>query len=110
MSSHIDFLRGQTGADVRVAAQGNTLAVVLTADELLCGRAGFLGRFGARLDRYPLARLSGLEMLPNPSASVLTLRFAQPDEEITVLFPASERHAVDQLVGALKDQLQVVAS
>lgn len=105
MPSHIDFLRRHAGPDVRLAAQGNTLAVVLTGDELLCGRAGLFGRFGNRVSRYPLARLAGLEILPNPNASVLTLRFSEPDEELTVLFPASARPVVDQLTAELRRQL-----
>lgn len=105
MPSHIDFLRSQAGGDVRLAAQGNTLAVVLTGEELLCGRAGLFGRFGNRVDRYPLTRLAGLEVLPNPNASVVMLRFAEPEEEVTVLFPASERAAVDELTAALQHRL-----
>jgi hypothetical protein len=103
MANHVEFLRQQVGGgSVRAAAQGNTVAVVVTDEEILCGRSGLFGRFGNRVERFPLSRLSALEVLPNPSASLLQLRFAAPDEDRSVLFPASARTALDEVVSVLQ--------
>lgn len=101
-TTHIAFVQAQLGDQpARAVGQGNTQAVVVTDAEIAVGRAGLFGRFGNKLQRYPLARLHGCELIANPSAHILRIYFTDPVEELTVMFPGSEKAAADGIAGAL---------
>lgn len=101
MANHLEYVRRQIDTPPLVALMVTNQAVVLTADEIVTGRAGLFG-FGNRLTRYPLATLRDVQLIPNPSASLLRLFFADHDEPLTLMFPQHVRPEVDRILAALE--------
>jgi hypothetical protein len=103
MSKHIDFLSQQTGGRaVRVAAQGFSMAVVVTDEEVIVGNTGLFGRFGTRVTRYARERIAQVGIRPNRDATMLQMSLVSPDEQVFVLFESSARDEVDTLVETLR--------
>ena len=109
MSTRMEFVRQNVAAGtIRASAEGIRVAVVVTDDELVTGRTGLFGRWGNRVERFPLARLTGLRLVPNPSASLLQLEFLETAAgSVTVMYEPSARQDFDAVVRLLQQRLQL---
>jgi len=102
-TTHIAFVLDQLAGQIaRATAQGNTQAVVVTDEEIATGRAGLFGRWGGKVQRYPLARLRDHELIHNPSCYILRVYLVDPAEELTVMFPGSAKAAAEEIAAALR--------
>ena len=108
MSAHMEFVRQNVAAGtIRASAEGIRVAVVVTDDELVTGRAGLFGRWGNRVERFPLGRLAGLRVVPNPSAYLLQLEFRESAAGgVTVMYEQSAKQDFDAVVRLLQQRLQ----
>jgi hypothetical protein len=58
MASDVDFIRERlNGERVLAIVQGISMAVALTESALVTGKRGLFGRWGQKLDRYPIFNL-----------------------------------------------------
>jgi hypothetical protein len=108
MSNHMDLVRkSSNGAALRAAGEGIRVAVAVTDTELITGRAGFLGRFGSRVERFELSALSELKHVPNPSANLLVLEFAgSPARTLALMYERSAQTDFDQIVAVLSGRVR----
>jgi len=87
----VDYVREQLqGERIAVIVQGISLALALTDESLVTGKRGLFGRWGNRLERFPLTAVAAVQVIPNPTANVLRVEFAgTPPHSLAVVFPAS---------------------
>ena len=94
------------GAAIRAAGKGLTMAVAVTDDEIVTGRAGFLGRWGAKVERYRLDELSGVTTIANPSANLLKLEFGGDAGSIlTIMYGPEAVPDFERLITLLERRL-----
>ena len=73
MSKHTDVIhRSIPPQTIRAGGEAMGLGIAVTDHELVTARGGF---GGGRLERYPLATLTGLRTLPNPHATLVEAEF-----------------------------------
>jgi hypothetical protein len=108
MSKHLEILRDRiNGATARAVGEGMLQAVIVTDEDFVIGRAGFLGtRWGAQVERFPLKTLSDLRAVPNPSASLLQLEFdGPPPRSTTIMYKASASADFERIIALLREHL-----
>ena len=107
MPTNLDVIRGAlAGVPMRVSAAAMGKAVAVTDDEVVTARAGLFGRWGRKIERYPLHALAAVTAIPNPSASLLTLEFqGQPPSKLMLMFEPTAQAAFHELVGILEERL-----
>lgn len=108
MSAHLGFVHQHVAAGaIRASGEAIRLAVVVTDDELVTGRAGLFGRWGGKIERFALARLSSLRVVPNPSAYLLQLEFTGvPPASVTLMYEPLARRDFDEIVRMLQQRLE----
>lgn len=107
MSKHLDFLFEEVERSaIRVSAEGFGLAVALTEDQLITAKAGIIRRWG-KVERFPLSSLVALRSMPNPSANLLQIQFAEGSggRVLTIMYPPESSAAFDQIIGFLQGRL-----
>ena len=112
MSSHLEPIEREIPRDaIRASVAGTNMAVVLTQNQLLIGRAGLGGP--AKVRRYPLTTLTAVRCVRDTRGDLLALEFNGVDSCVG-LFPPDAQGAIERLVGLLdcpvKKILQLGAS
>jgi hypothetical protein len=107
MSNHMELMKSAIDASaVKVAAEGIRMAVALTDDELVTARAGFLGRWGSKVERFSLGSLSDVRFVPNPSANLLQLEFnGSPPKSLIVMFEPKAAGAFEPIIHSLRERV-----
>lgn len=105
MANNLEFVRSAVEGEVRAAVEGIGMAAVLTDSEFIVGKAGMFGRWGAKLQRYDLSRLSHVRTLMYPAANVLSLNFiGTPPQAFSLMYYDAARTAFAPLIAALEAQ------
>jgi hypothetical protein len=109
MSSHLQVLHKSIGADaIRATAEAMGLAVVLTDDQLVTGRAGLFSRWGNKIERFELDALAVIRTVPNPSANLLQLEFTgSPPQTLVLMYPAEAVSDFTRITGLLQARLEL---
>jgi hypothetical protein len=97
------------GNSIRAAAEAMGRAVAITADELITAKSGLLGRWGNRVERYPLSALRDVQLLPNPAAALLALQF-EGRPSVTLMFGLHAQSDLERLLALLQGQLEARAN
>jgi hypothetical protein len=100
--NHIDYVRQHCDYPVRAIARSFGLAVAVTDTELVIGRAGLFGRWGASLERFPLEALHGIEVAPNPSADLLRVHFADRERPLLIMYSVEDKAQFDAIISTLR--------
>jgi hypothetical protein len=103
--NHIDYVRQHCQHRVRAIAQSFGLAVAVTDTELVIGRAGLFGRWGASLERFPLGDLHAIEVAPNPSADLLRVYFADRERPLLIMYSVEDKTEFDAIISTLRARI-----
>jgi hypothetical protein len=105
MATHEEFLRKELGTEeIKAMATGLAFAVAVTPTQVVTGRTGLLGRWGGKVERYDLARLSGIHVAPNPSATMLRIEFS--GKTVMVLYDLSASPGFEKMIPMLQERAQ----
>lgn len=108
MSRDLDLVRSsiEDGHCVAAAA-GIGAAWALTENELVTAKAGLFGRWGKRVDRYHLDRLTHVGHTPNSYGDSLCVQFdSSPDLRFTIRFEPWARIAFTPIIDSLKQRMR----
>jgi hypothetical protein len=106
MSRKLESLKAALGDSCRAVADGLSLALALTDTELVTAKPKLFG--GVILTRYPLAEVTAIEHMPNPTANRLTIRLR--GGSVQVLYGAEEASAYQSIMALLNDRLRSTAA
>lgn len=108
MSRNLDLVRSSVGAaNCRAAAAGSGIAVAVTDDEVVMAKAGLFGRWGQRVNRYKLDRLTHVGHTPNSFGHALCLEFDNsPDLRFTIRFEPAAHAAFAPIIETLKSHVR----
>jgi hypothetical protein len=104
MAKHLDAIRKNlNGAKIRAAGEAMGLAVVVTEDEIVTGKAKL---FGAKLERFKLAEVRAVRVVPNPSANLLEIGLGgHSARSLTVMYGPEALKDFEDVIGLLRQQL-----
>lgn len=106
MPSDLDFLRQHVNGVVRGAGQGMGVAIAITDDEVVSGKSGLFGRWGSKVERFPLSHVAEVRTVPNPTANLLTVEFASsPPRSLVVMYERDAEADFTRIVAILQRQL-----
>jgi hypothetical protein len=106
MSKHREAIeKNLQGTPIRAAGEAMGMAVAITDEDLVTGKAKL---FGAKVQRFPLRTISNIRTIPNPSANVLEIAFATtPPSSVMVMYGSEAQRDFDDIIAMLKSYVQV---
>lgn len=105
MSSSMNLIHTTlNGTPLRGSAEAMGRAVAITESEFITAKAGFLGRWGNQIERYSLATLRDVQIVPNPAATLLALQF-EGKPSLTLMFALHAQQDLQSLLGLLRSRL-----
>jgi len=104
MSKHLNAIeRELVGSSIRATGEAMGMAVAITDQELVVGKAKL---FGAKIQRFPLQQLGKISTIPNPSANVLQVDFTtQPPSGVMVMYSQEAQAAFRTITSMLEAHL-----
>ena len=101
MSRHLEAIRKILhGTPIRAAGEGLVLAVAVTEDEVITGKAKL---FGATVERFKLDEVSSVRVVPNPSANLLEIEFTgPPPRSLTAMYGPSAVADFEHIVALVR--------
>jgi hypothetical protein len=104
MAKHLEAIRKNlNGTKIRAAGEAMGFAVAVTEDELITGKAKL---FGVKLERFRLAEVNGVRVVPNPSANLLEVGFGGgTSRSLTVMYGPDALKDFEGVIGLLRQQL-----
>lgn len=108
MSRDLELVRAsiEPGRCVAAAA-GVGIAVAITEDELVTAKAGLFGRWGKKVDRFKLERLTYVGHTPNAFGHALCVQFDDSaDLRFTIRFEPWANEAFAPIIATLKERLR----
>lgn len=107
MSRDLELVRSSIESGrMLAAAAGVGGAWAITEDELVSAKAGFLGLWGKRVDRFKLDRLTYVGYTPNSYGHALCVQFDGSDDlRFTIRFEPWAKDAFAPIIDALKQRV-----
>lgn len=99
MSNHLSLVRQTIGEGaIRATGEAIGIAVAVTDTELVTGKAGFLSRWGNKVQRYSLSSVLSVRKLRDPHTSLLQVEIGGPRPcTITFLYEPTANADFEQL-------------
>ncbi len=101
MSKHLNAIeRELQGSPIRASGEALGLAVAVTDQDFVTGKAKL---FGNKVQRFPLRQISRIGTIPNPAANVLEIDFATtPPSSVTVMYNQDAQAAFKAIISMLQ--------
>lgn len=98
MASNMDLILGEVPpGSLRASANALSGAIAVAGDDLIVAKAGW---FSKKVNRYPLASLTGVRFSPNPHSDLLALEFRDAGG-LTLMFGPEAKADAERLAEVL---------
>lgn len=105
MATHMDVVREAVAAEaIEASALATNMAVALSGDEIITGKAGIWRR---RLHRYPLCDLALVREFPDARMTTLTLKFENPSRSLMLTYGPGTAVDFERIIQKLRQRLKV---
>lgn len=105
VSKHLQAIEKDLQGDaIRAAGEAMGMAVAVTDRELVTGKARL---FGATVVRFPLGAVCNLRTIPNPSANLLEIEFAEtaPVRSLMIMYQSEAQADFEAVIALIRQHI-----